>query len=536
MRQSTRRNLLIAAGYAVAMIAGMIIGPKFSREDGNRQNGTFLPFLNSRGDKLSSILKLVDERYVEDVSQDSLKEIAITEILSHLDPHTYYLPADEAKMLNDDLEGNFFGIGIEYFIVQDTVTVTSVVPEGPASQAGIRQGDQILRVENRQVSGVKIAARDVVASIRGKRGTAVELLVRRGPETLKKKISRDRITISSIAAAYPVTPETGYIKIDRFGARTNDDFVTALHRLQRHGTKSLILDLRGNGGGYLNAATALADQFLPDKRLIVYTQGANEPRTTYYATGAGDFEKGKLVILIDENSASASEIVAGAVQDLDRGKIIGRRSFGKGLVQEQFDFGDGSALNLTIARYYTPSGRSIQKSYQAGNKSYHEEVHDRYTRGEVLDEKLSKASLDQKHVYKTSSGRTVFGGGGIMPDLYVPLDTSGYTGMYRQLFSSGTINEFVYSDLIREVRPGQLFEFVKGFSMSDKQFRRLLDMAGRKKIRVTPAETETSRKEIEQGVKALLAQYFYGDEGYFRVVNATDPVVAKALTVLKQEN
>ncbi len=535
MRESTKRNLIIAAGYALAMIAGMIIGPKFFREDGNRQNSTFLPFLNSRGDKLSSVLRLVDERYVEELSQDSLKEIAITEILTHLDPHTYYLPAQEARMLNEDLEGNFFGIGIEYLIIKDTVTVTSVIPGGPAARSGLRLGDQILAVEQEKVSGVSIAARDVVASIRGKRGTSVDLLVKRGGGTLQKTIRRDRITISSIAAAYPLTRETGYIRIDRFGSETGGDFVKALRKLQRRGMKSLVLDLRGNGGGYLNAATALADQFLPEKKLIVYTQGANEPRTAYYATAEGDFEKGQLVILIDENSASASEIVAGAVQDLDRGTIIGRRSFGKGLVQEQFDFGDGSALNLTIARYYTPSGRSIQKSYQAGNKKYYEEVHQRYTRGEVLDEKLSKASLDRKQSYKTASGRTVFGGGGISPDLYIPLDTSGYTPMYRELFSTGAINEFVYGSLVREIRPRSMTDFVNSFSMTRNQFQRLLDLARRKKIRISPGETAQSRKEIENGVKALTAQYFFGNEGYFRVVNSSDPVVRKAMSVIKQE-
>lgn len=533
MRPSTKRNIVIAAGYALAMIAGMIVGPKFTKEDSNRQNGTFLPFLSSRGDKLTTILKLVDDRYVDQLSQDSLKEIAIGEILTHLDPHTSYLPATEAKLMAEDLEGNFHGIGIEYYIVKDTITVTSVVPDGPAFRAGMLKGDQILRIDKKPVSNVKISGKQVVAAIRGKRGTTVDLLVKRGEKRINKSIERDKITVSSIGVAYQITKETGYIKIDRFGSKTAEDFLKALHKLQKRGMKSLIVDLRGNGGGYLNAATSLADQFLPDKKLIVYTKGANEPRTAYYATPEGDFEQGKLVILIDENSASASEIVAGAVQDLDRGTIIGRRSFGKGLVQEQFDFNDGSALNLTIARYYTPSGRSIQKPYRAGNENYYNEVHERYTKGEVLDENLSKANLDRQHAYKTSSGKTVFGGGGIMPDIYIPLDTTGYTPMYRQLYASGILNEFVYSRMIREIDPISIVDFVSSYSVPEQHFKELMALAREKKVRVTSAEIALSRKEIEQGVKALLAQYYFGDEGFFRVVNAADKAVLKALAVLK---
>ena len=533
MRTSTRKNLLIALGYGAAMIAGMVMGPKFTKEDNNRQNGTFLPFFSGRGDKLSTILKLVDERYVEELSQDSLKEIAVTEILTHLDPHSSYMPAQEARMLSEDLEGNFYGIGIEYYIIQDTITVTSVIPGGPASKAGIAKGDQILQIDKKPVSNVDIEPKQVVSAIRGKSGTKVQLALKRGERKFSTAIERNKITVSSIAAAYPISKETGYIKIDRFGSKTSEDFVQALNKLQQGGMRSLILDLRGNGGGYLNAATSLADQFLPDKKLIVYTKGANEPRTAYYSTKEGDFEQGKLVVLIDENSASASEIVAGAIQDLDRGTIVGRRSFGKGLVQEQFDFGDGSALSLTIARYYTPSGRSIQKSYKEGNEKYHDEVHQRYAKGEVLNEKLSKANLDQKRAFKTSGGKTVFGGGGIMPDVYIPLDTNAYTPMYRELYATGTISEYVYSTLIRNVKPTSLNALISQYSLTNNQFEQLMALARVKNIKTSSEEIALSRGEIAQGVKALLAQYYFGDEGYFRVVNSSDLAVKKALSILK---
>lgn len=533
MRTSTRKSLLIAGSYAAVLIVGMIMGPKFAAEDQNRRNGTFLPFFNGRADKLTSVLKLVDDRYVDKLASDSLKELAINEILTHLDPHTTYLPPDEAKMLTEDLEGNFFGIGIEYFILKDTITVTAVNPDGPASRAGLLKGDQIVSIDHKKVSHTNITAKQVVNLMRGKRGTSVQLAVKRGSQMLVKKIERDRITVSSISAAYLINKDAGYIKIDRFGARTGEDFTAALRKLQRKGMKNLILDLRGNGGGYLSAATSLADHFLPDKKLILYTQGAHEPRTDYFATAEGDFETGKLFVLIDENSASASEIVAGAVQDLDRGIIIGRRSFGKGLVQEQFDFGDGSALNLTIARYYTPSGRSIQKSYKEGKERYFDELHQRYTDGEVVAEQVKTMQLDKKDSYKTSSGKDVYGGGGIMPDIYIPLDTSAYTAFYKELYSTGAVSEYVYNNLVKQLKPASMDQFMTDFSVSEKQFQHLLNLAHVKKVRYSEAEVALSREEIRRNLKALAAQYFFGDEGYFRVTNSSDPAIQKALAELK---
>jgi carboxyl-terminal processing protease len=346
-----------------------VAGPKLVRENQNSKNGSFLSFgLSGRSSKVEKVIRIINENYVDSVKLDTVEDMAIQEILKHLDPHSAYLAPEDAQLLSDDLEGNFNGIGIEYYILNDTLLITSVKHGGPAFKAGIKHGDKILAINKKPVAGIRVTSRHIVDQIRGKRGSAVELLVKR--DTIRKSFSmlRDRIIVSSIDAAYMLTGQSAYIKISKFGARTDEDFHASLLKLKKQGMKNLVLDLRDNGGGYLNSATALADEFLADQELIVYTQGLHEPRTDYFASSKGDFENGKLVVLIDENTASASEIIAGAVQDLERGTIIGRRSFGKGLVQEQFDFGDGSALNLTIARYYTASGRSIQKSYKKGNR------------------------------------------------------------------------------------------------------------------------------------------------------------------------
>ncbi|HEY1009173.1 MAG TPA: S41 family peptidase, partial [Daejeonella sp.] len=375
MGSFTRKNLWVAAGYTAVLVAGLFLGPKLATEDRNSRNGSFLPFgLGNRAGKVEQVIKIINDNYVDSVKIDTVQDMAIQEILRHLDPHSAYLGPTEARQLTEDLDGNFDGIGIEYYILNDTLLITSVNPGGPAHKAGLKHGDKILAINRQPVSGIRITAKKVVEQIRGKKGTPVEILVKRDTTRKNFSVLRERITISSIDAAYLLNEQTGYIKISKFGARTDEDFLEKLQKLQRQGMKYLVLDLRDNGGGYLSAATGLADEFLGDSQLIVYTQGLHEPRTDYFASSKGSFEDGKLVVLINENTASASEIVAGAVQDLERGTIIGRRSFGKGLVQEQFDFGDGSALNLTIARYYTASGRSIQKSYKKGNDAYYNEV------------------------------------------------------------------------------------------------------------------------------------------------------------------
>ena len=535
MTKHTKKNLFIASGYALVMILGMIIGPKFVKENGDSKNGSFLPFgMNSQSSNLNDILEIIDENYVDSISIDTVKEEAILEVLKHLDPHTKYLPPVDAKLLSEDLEGNFDGIGIEYYVLNDTMLVTAVTPGGPAEKFGLLQGDRVLKINNKAVTGIHLTGKQIVESIRGRSGTAVNLTVKRNNSLIKNiSVMRGKITISSIDVAYMIDTQTGYIKLSKFGAETATDFANSLSSLQSKGMKSLILDLRENGGGYLNAATDLADEFLPDKKLIVYTQGVHEPRSDYFSTADGKFEQGKLIVLIDENSASASEILAGAIQDLDRGTIIGRRSFGKGLVQEQFDFSDGSALNLTIARYYTPSGRSIQKSYKNGTDAYYSEVGDRYKNGELSsDGKLNDTLLSKQEKFTTKGGKVLYGGGGIMPDIYIPIDTSGYTSFYRSLLAKGVLNDYAFNYLTKSQAKGNLNTFINAFKLDDDRYSQLVSMADKKGIKANVVEVEASKETIKRTVKALLAKYYYGDLGYYRALNINDKAISKSLALL----
>jgi len=537
MRVRTRKNILIAAGYSVVLIAGLILGPKLVRENQNSKNGSFLSFdLSGRSTKVEKVIRIINENYVDSVKLDTVEDMAIQEILKHLDPHSAYLAPEEAQLLSDDLEGNFNGIGIEYYILNDTLLITSVKLGGPAFKAGLKHGDRILAINNKPVAGKRVTSRHIVEQIRGKKGSAVEMLVKR--DTLRKSFSmlRDRIIVSSIDAAYLLTGQTAYIKISKFGARTDEDFHASLLKLKKQGMKNLVLDLRDNGGGYLNSATALADEFLGNQELIVYTQGLHEPRTDYFASSKGDFEDGKLVVLINENTASASEIIAGAVQDLERGTIIGRRSFGKGLVQEQFDFGDGSALNLTIARYYTASGRSIQKSYKKGNDAYYSEVKDRYRNGELSSDgkALNDSLYNKSKTFTTKSGKVLYGGGGIMPDIYIPVDTSGYTAFYYELSGRGVLNDVLYNHLLRQNQAYRsTAELIRNFRLSAPDIKRLIQMAAKRNIEVGEAQIDSSRKEIETQLKALLARYYFGDDGFYKVLNSGDQAINRSLEVLK---
>ena len=529
--------MLVAAGYAAVLVAGLFLGPKIAPDNRNSSESPLLSFgIGNRGDKVEEVMQIINDNYVDSVKIDTVQNMAIHEILKHLDPHSAYLGPSENRLLFEDLEGNFDGIGIEYYILNDTLLVTSVSPGGPASKAGLKHGDKILAINRQPVSGIRITPKKIVEQIRGKKGTPVEIFIMR--DTTKKNftILRERIVVSSIDVAYMLNEQSGYIKISKFGAETDEDFKEQLQKLLKQGMKNLVLDLRDNGGGYLRAATGLADEFLRNKELIVYTQGLHEPRTDYFASSKGNFEQGKLVVLIDENTASASEIVAGAIQDLERGTIIGRRSFGKGLVQEQFGFGDGSALNLTIARYYTASGRSIQKSYKKGNDAYYDEVGNRYKNGELASDgkNLSDTLFDKKKTFTTKSGKVLYGGGGIMPDIYIPVDTSGFTSVYYALSGKGVMNDLVFNYLVKtNPKYSTSEEIVKNFKLTDADIKKVLQMALIKNIKTTEKQIELSRKEIETQVKALFARYYFGDEGYYKALNSSDQAVARSLEVLK---
>ena len=535
MNKDTRQNLLIALTYSVTLIGGMFLGYKFLKDQGYTvQKNTQVAENNS--EKIEEIIHLIDRNYVDEVNTDTLNHLPIDSILHQLDPHSMYLPPAKASEQFDLLEGNFEGIGIEYYILNDTLLVTNVIKDGPAFSAGIRLGDKILKVDSTFVSGKQLQREQMIGKIKGRKGTPVQLVVLHSGANapVSMSIKRGRVQVSSIDVAYMLNPETAYIRISKFGASTDADFVEAVKGLKAKGMNKLILDLRDNGGGYLTAATGLANQLLPENKLIVYTEGKHEPRTDYIATGGGEFEQGKLAILINENTASASEILAGAVQDLDRGVIIGRRSFGKGLVQEQFAFEDGSALNLTIARYYTPLGRSIQKSYKKGYTAYQNEIEERYHDGEMTDNTAQpKDSLKNATPYVTSSGKKVFAGGGIQPDIYVKMDTVGVNRFYNKLITKKVLFDFVFDVLGNRYDAAFLEQNMKTFSVGSADFKDLIKYMQQKNIALDHKQLMAARPVILNDLRVLLYKYHLGDSGYYKALNQNDAMIKKAIASLQ---
>jgi len=425
--------LIIAVGIAAGILIGFYMP--------HPQAGMYTNFPPS-GDKLSRILDIVESDYVDSVDRDALIEEAIPVMLRRLDPHSIYIPARDLTQANEPLQGNFEGIGVSFNTITDTVLIISTISGGPSEKAGILAGDKIISVNDSLIAGKNIADEKVMKLLKGPRGSKVNIKVERPgtKELLPFTITRDKIPIYSIDVSYMMTGDVGYMKISTFAMTTFEEFQKGLKELKNAGMKKLILDLRGNSGGVMDAATLIADQFLSDGKLIVFTMGKAKPREDVRATSEGEFEEGELVILLDEWSASASEILAGAVQDNDRGTIIGRRSFGKGLVQEPVMFRDGSGMRLTIARYYTPTGRSIQKSYSEGVDKYYEDLGNRYMNGEF--EQADSIHLPDSLRFTTPGGKTVYGGGGIMPDIFIPMDTTGVSRYFMQMRNTGLIIRF----------------------------------------------------------------------------------------------
>jgi carboxyl-terminal processing protease len=526
MKKNTGYNILIALTYSITLIGGMFMGYRFLKDQGYQFQSP-ARYADNNAEKVDEIIHIINKNYVDEVNADSLNHLPIDSLLHKLDPHSIYLPPAKASELTESLGGNFDGIGIEYYILKDTLLVTDVIKDGPAYVAGIKQGDKILKIDTIFVSGKALPRDQMIGKIKGRKGTPVKLTIMHpgNKEAVVLTIKRDRVKVSSVDASYMLANDIGYIRISKFGAETDKDFVESIRLLKASGMKKLVLDLRDNGGGYLTAATGLANQILQENALIVYTEGKHEPRTDYVATGGGEFEEGKLAVLINENSASASEILAGAVQDLNRGIIIGRRSFGKGLVQEQFPFGDGSALNLTIARYYTPLGRSIQKSYKNGYKAYQDEIESRYSDGEMTSSK--------KLAGKDSIKSKAFVGGGIQPDIYVKMDTIGYNSFYARLAEKRVLPDFVYDILANRYTASFIEQNLASFTISETDFRDFVKYAQRENIVVDAKQLLSAKPVILNDLKVLLCKYHLGEAGYYKANNLSDPVVKQALTSLQ---
>jgi carboxyl-terminal processing protease len=517
------------------LLAGIMIGLLIN-SDGTSGNG--LGFSAGKRDKLSNVLRMVDQKYVDSVNTDSIENETINKVLQGLDPHSLYLPPEQAQSVNERLEGGFVGIGIEYQLLRDTIFVTQVNPTGPAYKAGIRNGDKIIKVDKLPLAGKNLAAGKLSAAFRGAANSFVNLsVIKAGTHTpTEMRVTRGRVVLSSLDVAYIASPGVGYIKISKFASTTDKDFRAALKRLKAQGLQKLVLDLRGNGGGYLNTATALADEFLPKGKLIVYTRGVHEPRTDYFATDSGMFEQGKLAILIDEYSASASEILAGALQDLDRAVIVGRRSFGKGLVQEQFSFNDGSAVNLTVARYYTPSGRSIQKSYQKGLESYRNELADRLQKGELYSAQnnLQDSIFKRPSNFHTSLGKTVYSGGGIMPDVFIPADTTRNNQLIYQLSSEQLFTAYALDKLQPATKMyATLDQYIDTFNITDEQLSNFVVYASKTIKQLPLHEINRSKAELKLLIKGNAARLRWGNEAFYRILNHGDAGLQKAVEALK---
>ncbi len=495
------------------------------------------------GVKFERTLQLINSLYVDDADTKKLTEAAIRAMLEELDPHSTYLTEEEVLAMNEPLQGNFDGIGIQFNMLTDTLYVLEVISGGPSQKVGLLAGDKIIKVNDSIIAGVNMNSQDVVKMLRGPKGTSVNVSVlRRGvPELMEFRIVRDKIPITSIDAAYMVAEEVGYIRLSRFGVTSGEEFKKAGNELKAQGMKHLILDLTDNGGGILQVANEIADEFLGEERLIVYTEGKNQPRFTMNATGGDELQGGKLVILVNGSSASASEILAGAVQDWDRGVVVGRRTFGKGLVQSQLPLPDGTMIRLTVARYYTPTGRSIQRPYQKGKlDAYNQDFINRFQHGELFVADSIHFPDSLKYTTLVNK-RTVYGGGGIMPDYFVPMDTTSGTLLHTRLYARGVISRVANAEVdlnrksLHEQYPNAI-AFKEGYELSDAMVKKLKDLAAEEKIEWNEQEFERSRPLIALQLKALIARDLYESSAFYRIINEENDIFQEGLRIITDDS
>lgn len=493
--------------------------------------------------KLMNAEFAISEFYVDSVNEDKIVEDAIRGMLDKLDPHSTYNTAEETQELQQPLQGKFSGIGISFNMKQDTLYVISLISGGPSERVGLRPGDRIVSVNDTAVAGVKMKSNDIRKRLMGEKGSLVRVGVKRPgvAEVMKFGITRDEIPIYSVDASYMVDPKTGYIRISRFAEATADEFEKAFNELKKKGMKQLILDLSDNGGGYLNTAIELANWFLEGGQTIVYTEGNNSPRYDATANGRGKYKDGKLVVLVNQNSASASEILSGAVQDWDRGVIVGRRTFGKGLVQRQFSFEDGSMMRLTTARYYTPSGRCIQKPYKAGEKEdYAMDVYNRLKDGELMHADSIHVADSLKYT-TLKAQRVIYGGGGIIPDVFVPVDTTEYSKYYADLSAKGVLIQYTlgYIDKHRDELKAQYADvesFDKGFAVSDAMMKELIAMGEKEGVKYDEEQFNTSKNVLELLLKSLIARDVFDQEAFTIIYNSRNDLLKEGLRVINDDN
>ena len=519
---------------AVSVVIGILIGTFYAKHfAGNR-----LGIINGSSNKLNALLRIVDDQYVDTVNMTDLVEKAMPQILAELDPHSTYIPAQNLEEVNSELEGSFSGIGIQFTIQNDTIHVNAVIQGGPSEKVGLMPGDRIIMVNDSLFVGKQVTNERAIRTLKGPKGSQVKLGVKRMSEKnlLDFSITRGDIPQNTVDAAYMLNDSIGYIKVSKFGRTTHVELLNALAQLNHKNSKGLIIDLRGNTGGYMEAAIRMVNEFLPEGKLIVYTQGRKYPRAEEFANGTGSCQKTPLIVLTDEGSASASEIFTGAIQDNDRGTIVGRRSFGKGLVQQPIDFSDGSAIRLTIARYYTPSGRCIQRPYESGkDRNYELDIYNRYEHGEFFSRDSIKQN--ENELYYTSLGRPVYGGGGIMPDIFVPQDTTGVTTYLSTVVNRGLTNQFTfqYTDNNRQkLSQYETEEDLLDYLRRQGLIEQFIHYAESKGVKRRNILIQKSYKLLERNIYGYIIYNMLGLEAYIKYFNRTDATVNKGIEILQK--